>query len=53
MSPEEKRFYDNLIKEMDTIRNFNYNDAQPDGELRLLDRDALQQLESALAVEDQ
>lgn len=53
MLPEERRFYDNLVREMDTMRGFQNNDGTPDGDLKLLDGDALQQLESALAIEDQ
>lgn len=53
MLPEETRFYDSLMREMETMRGFQNNDAMPDGDLKLLDGDALQQLESALAIEDQ
>lgn len=53
MSPEEKKLYDQLVQESDIQRNWQNNDAEPTEELKLLDRDAMEQLESCLSVEDQ
>ena len=53
MSLEEKRFLDQLLEEMNVQQSMPNNDARPAGELKLLDKDALEQLESCLAVEDQ
>ena len=53
LASREKRFLDSLMEEMETMRNFRNNDAKPEGDLQLLDGDALQQLESSLAIDDQ
>ena len=53
MSIEQKRFYERLTEEIETISSFENNDGRPSGELKLLDAGALQQLESGLSVEDQ
>ena len=54
MTPEERKFYNKLIEEITTIRHFQNNDGQPNGELKTLaDKDALVQLESGLSLEDQ
>ncbi|KAJ3533482.1 hypothetical protein NM688_g7276 [Phlebia brevispora] len=52
-SLEEKRFHDKLVEELNTIRNFQNDDGHPEGDLQLLDGDALMQLASGLCVEDQ
>lgn len=53
MSEQEQKFYDQLVQEMEVERSFQNNDGKPDGDLKLLDKDALEQLESRLSVEDQ
>lgn len=53
LSNEEQRMYDNLLKEMDTRRNFQNDVGKPDGDLKPLDTTALEQLESRLSIEDQ
>lgn len=53
MSPEQKYLHQQLLEEVETMRNFQNNDGKPDGDLKLLDKDAIQQLESGLSVEDQ
>lgn len=53
MSPDQERFLEQLLDEMRVQTSMQNNDAQPIGDLKLLDEDALAQLESCLAVEDQ
>ena len=53
MSSEQKKFYDQLVQENAIQKKWQNNDAEPQGELKLLDQDALEQLESSLSAEDQ
>ena len=53
LSEEEQRFLDKLLAEMDTVASFKNNPGQPQGDLKLLDGDALEQLESHLSIDDQ
>ncbi|KAI0325977.1 hypothetical protein GY45DRAFT_1374345 [Cubamyces sp. BRFM 1775] len=53
LSAEEQRFLDKLLAEMDTVASFKNNAGQPQGDLKLLDGDALEQLESHLSIDDQ
>lgn len=41
------------MREMRTLDAFNNNPGEPKGELKLLDGDALEQLESRLSIDDQ
>ncbi|KAI0659447.1 hypothetical protein C8Q70DRAFT_1053815 [Cubamyces menziesii] len=53
LSDEEHSFLDKLLAEMDTVSSFKNNPGQPQGDLKLLDGDALEQLESHLSIDDQ
>ena len=54
MTLEERKFYDKLVEEITTIRQFQNNDGQPVGDLKTLsDKDVLVQLESGVSLEDQ
>ena len=53
MSPKDKRFLEQLLEEMNVQQSWQNNDGRPVGELKLLDEDALEQLESCLSVDDQ
>ncbi|KAH9920934.1 uncharacterized protein B0H18DRAFT_1190512 [Fomitopsis serialis] len=53
LTDEQQRFLERLIEEMRTIDSFKNNPGQPKGELKLLDGDALEQLESRLSIDDQ
>ena len=53
MTPMQQYFLDRLQEEMQTMRSFQNNDGRPEGDLKLLDTDALDQLESGVSVEDQ
>ncbi|GJE93762.1 molybdopterin binding oxidoreductase [Phanerochaete sordida] len=53
MSPETKKFYDQLWEEGEVQKKWQNNDAEPKEDLKLLDQDAMEQLESTLSVDDQ
>ncbi|KAI0675969.1 hypothetical protein C8Q78DRAFT_360877 [Trametes maxima] len=53
LSDEQLRFHDKLVEEFRTIRAFKSNPGVPKSELKSLDGDALDQLESRLSVDDQ
>lgn len=53
MTFQERRFLEQLLEEMTVQMSWQNNDGKPAGELRLLDQDALEQLESRLSVDDQ
>lgn len=53
LSDEQRMFIDKLLAEMDMVASFKNNPGRPTGELKLLDHDALQQLESRLSIDDQ
>lgn len=53
LSDEQRTFIDKLLAEMDMVASFKNNPGRPIGELKLLDHDALQQLESRLSIDDQ
>ncbi|KAI0358058.1 hypothetical protein OH77DRAFT_1502602 [Trametes cingulata] len=53
LTDEQRRFLDKLLAEMETIASFKNNPGLPKGELKLLDVNALQQLESRLSIDDQ
>ncbi|KAI0819144.1 hypothetical protein BC628DRAFT_1404234 [Trametes gibbosa] len=53
LSSEHDVFVDKLLIEMETVAAFRNNPGQPEGELKLLDGDALRQLESHLSIDDQ
>ena len=53
LTREEKYLLQQLEEEIDTVRGFQNNDGRPEGSLKSLGGDALQQLESSLSVEDQ
>ncbi|KAL1944973.1 hypothetical protein VTO73DRAFT_2593 [Trametes versicolor] len=53
LSDEQRAFIDKLLAEMDMVASFKNNPGRPIGELKLLDHDALQQLESRLSIDDQ
>lgn len=50
---EQQQFLNKLLDEFRTIKSFAHNPGVPKGELKLLDDDALDQLESRLSVDDQ
>lgn len=53
MTDEQQSFLDKLLAEMRLIESFKNNTAEPQGELKLLDQEALHQLESRLSIDDQ
>ncbi|OJT12411.1 Nitrate reductase [NADH] 1 [Trametes pubescens] len=50
---EQQQFLDKVLEEFRTIKAFTHNPGVPKGELKLLDSDAFDQLESRLSVDDQ
>ena len=53
MTDDQRTFLDQLLAEMHMIESFKNNPAEPQDDLKLLDSDALQQLESRLSIDDQ
>ncbi len=53
ISTEEREFQSRILAEFRTIATFKNNLGVPDGDLKLLDGDALEQLDSALSIDDQ
>lgn len=53
MTFQESGFLEQLLEEMTVQTSWQNNDGKPVGELKLLDQDALEQLESRLSVDDQ
>ncbi|TFY58429.1 hypothetical protein EVJ58_g6427 [Rhodofomes roseus] len=52
LTGEQQKFLQKLIEEMRTLDSFKNNPGEPKGELKLLDGDALDQLESRLSIDD-
>ncbi|RDX54486.1 hypothetical protein OH76DRAFT_1461500 [Lentinus brumalis] len=53
LTEEQQAFLDQIISEMRLVEYFKNNPAEPKDDLKLLDSDALQQLESRLSIDDQ
>lgn len=53
LTDDQRVFLDKLIAEMHLVESFKNNPGRPKGELKLLNGDALQQLESHLSIDDQ
>ncbi|KAI0717397.1 hypothetical protein C8T65DRAFT_717276 [Cerioporus squamosus] len=53
LTDEQRAFLDQIIAEMHLVESFKNNPAEPKDDLKLLDSDALQQLESRLSIDDQ
>ncbi|OJT14472.1 Nitrate reductase [NADH] 1 [Trametes pubescens] len=53
LSDEQRIFINKLLAEMDMVASFKNNPGRPTGELKLLDHDALRQLESRVSIDDQ
>lgn len=53
MTDEQHAFLDQLLEEMRMVESFQNNPAEPKDDLKLLDGNALQQLESSLSIDDQ
>ncbi|KAI0630736.1 hypothetical protein C8Q77DRAFT_1062963 [Trametes polyzona] len=53
VSEEQQRFLNKLLEEFRTVKSFTHNPGVPKADLKLLDGNALDQLESRLSVDDQ
>ena len=53
LTEDQQKLLDGIMQEMRTLDAFHNNPGQPTGELKLLDGDALDQLESRLSIDDQ
>ncbi len=53
ISTEGREFHSKILAEFRTIAAFKNNLGVPNGDLKLLDGDALEQLDSALSIDDQ